>query len=403
MGYGGRRDVRQFLSVPVAAQSDPLSSGGVVELANACGGADAHLAWRSGVERPLELSLGLAADKLRQQRRGYENFSGAQLGVQGTLRRDETDRVGNFDQYVQGEWRFAQRWAASAGLRHSVVRFDSQDRYVAAGNPDDGGSRRYAAYAPVAGLAFRAAPQWRVYAAYGSGFETPTLNELAYRTDGSAGLNLQLAAARSNHYELGVKQRGDGGQVFAAALFEADSRNELAVAGSSGGRTSFHNIGRARRRGAELRWQQPLAPRWALATAYTFLDARFRSDFSNCPTPATCTIPAGARIPGVPRHDLSGAVRWRLPSGWHAAAEAQALSRIGASDDGAAQAAGYAVVGLSAGWRPPGPGARPWLALRADNLLDRRYIGSLIVNEANGRYFEPGAGLSVYAAAGFEF
>jgi len=30
--------------------------------------------------------------------------------------------------------------------------------------------------------------------------------------------------------------------------------------------------------------------------------------------------------------------------------------------------------------------------LRVDNLFDRRYIGSVIVNEGNGRYFEPASG-----------
>jgi iron complex outermembrane receptor protein len=30
--------------------------------------------------------------------------------------------------------------------------------------------------------------------------------------------------------------------------------------------------------------------------------------------------------------------------------------------------------------------------LRLDNLLDKKYAGSVIVNEGNGRYFEPAAG-----------
>jgi iron complex outermembrane receptor protein len=30
--------------------------------------------------------------------------------------------------------------------------------------------------------------------------------------------------------------------------------------------------------------------------------------------------------------------------------------------------------------------------VRGENLLDRRYAGSVIVNEGNGRYFEPAPG-----------
>lgn len=29
---------------------------------------------------------------------------------------------------------------------------------------------------------------------------------------------------------------------------------------------------------------------------------------------------------------------------------------------------------------------------RVDNVFDRRYVGSVIVNEGNGRYFEPAPG-----------
>ncbi|HBT2326698.1 TPA: hypothetical protein ACIHY8_004998, partial [Salmonella enterica subsp. enterica serovar Typhimurium] len=41
------------------------------------------------------------------------------------------------------------------------------------------------------------------------------------------------------------------------------------------------------------------------------------------------------------------------------------------------------------------------LYTRVDNLFDKRYVGSVIVNESNGRYYEPapgrnyGVGLSV--------
>ena len=54
--------------------------------------------------------------------------------------------------------------------------------------------------------------------------------------------------------------------------------------------------------------------------------------------------------------------------------------------------AGYGVLGLHLAYSFAATGAR-WNAwARADNLLDRTYAGSLIVNDGNGRYFEPAAG-----------
>ena len=37
--------------------------------------------------------------------------------------------------------------------------------------------------------------------------------------------------------------------------------------------------------------------------------------------------------------------------------------------------------------------------VRADNLFDRRYAGSVIVNEGNSRFFEPAPGRSWLASA----
>ena len=47
--------------------------------------------------------------------------------------------------------------------------------------------------------------------------------------------------------------------------------------------------------------------------------------------------------------------------------------------------------------------AGPWRLrefARIDNLFDRRYVGSVIVNESNGRYYEPAAGRAWAAGIG---
>ena len=55
-------------------------------------------------------------------------------------------------------------------------------------------------------------------------------------------------------------------------------------------------------------------------------------------------------------------------------------------------AAAYAVASANLGYKAE---VGRWTLngfLRIDNLLARRYVGSVIVNEGNGRYFEPAAG-----------
>src|SRR5690606_23519139 len=108
MSYGGRREIEQFLSVPVGAQGNPLSSGGVIDLDNDYGGVDLRWRWAGSLAgRTLEFTDGGNAYRQRQHRSGYENCGGDTLGVRGALRRDERHRVDNHDLYAQAWWLFA--------------------------------------------------------------------------------------------------------------------------------------------------------------------------------------------------------------------------------------------------------------------------------------------------------
>ncbi len=395
MAYGGRREVWQYLALPIAAQANPLNSGGVIDLDNDYGGADLRWSWIGDLAgRPFELSVGANADRQRQHRRGYENFVGTSLGVRGALRRNERNQVRNADQYAQAWWRLAPRWSVLVGARHSRVGFRSDDAYVTASNPDDSGSVTYGRTAPVAGLVFAPTDALRLYASLGRGFETPTFNEIGYRADGGAGLAFDLRPATSRNVELGMKWRGQNGARVEAALFRADNDDELAVARNVGGRSSFRNVGAARRQGAELQADLPLHAAWQLQLAYTWLDATFRDSFPICTT-SGCTSPAvqvaaGTRIPGVARQQASARLHWQGAQ-WSAAAQLVAVGDVTVSDTGSERAPGYGLLNLELmrEWSP-GSGRLQGFA-RIDNALDRFHVGSVIVNEGNGRFYEPGA------------
>ncbi|WP_425584055.1 TonB-dependent receptor family protein [Variovorax defluvii] len=398
MVYGGQRSTVQYQSIPPAAQANPLHAGGVIDLARDYGGLDLRWSARLALaDRPFDLVTGLAYDSLRERRRGFENFYGSTaapraLGVQGRLRRDERNEVRNLDPYVQGSWRFADRWTLEAGVRRSAVRFSSHDRYIVGPNRDDSGSARYRKTLPVASLRFQATRDLALYASAGRGFETPTLNELSYRADGIGGLNFGLQPSVNTSVEVGAKARVAGG-LLTAALFQTRTRDEIVTNTNIGGRATFQNAGRTRRDGFELSWQHETAGYWRTQLAYTWLDARYRDTFcAPLPCSAGSTVPAGNRIPGIAEHAFYASYGWVPPEGWRAGAELRALSRIAANDRNNARAPGYAVASLYAGY------VRRWerwdfnAFVRVDNLFDRRYVGSVIVNEGNARYFEPALG-----------
>lgn len=385
--YGGERSTGQFQAIPTGPQANALHPGGVIQLDRRYQGAD--LRWSVALApggRPLQLVAGASHDALEEHRRGHQNFIGSTLGVQGALRRDEHNTARSTDPYAQAIWQFQPDWTLHAGLRRSSLRVASTDHYVVGPNPDDSGVVRFSATLPVLGLVHAASPALRLYATLGRGFETPTLNELSYRPNGASGLNLALQPARSEHVELGAKWRDAVLGRLDAALFEVRTEREIVTLASAGGRTSFRNAEGTRRRGAELAWSMQWSGDWRAQAAATWLQARYRGGSDD-----------GRRLPGVAPSALQVSLALQPPAGWRAGLELRALGRVMVNDANSDAAAGHALLGASVGYALRG--ARWTLEgfLRADNLAGRHVAGSVIVNEANGRYFEPAPGRTATA------
>jgi iron complex outermembrane receptor protein len=363
----------------------------VIDLDGDYEGADLRWSFEGELAgRPVELTAGTNLDRQNQLRRGFENFVGSELGVRGNLRRDETNRIRNFDQFAQAWWQVADRWSMLAGLRHSAVKFRSIDRYIVGTNQDDSGDRKYSDTTLVGGLMYRASDALRLYASVGDGFETPTFNEISYRADGQAGLALDLNAARSDNYEAGVKWHPASGIEVEAALFRVRTDGELIVVRNSGGRSSFGNADTGRE-GFEASLSAPLVADLSLQASYMLVDAQFREDFLICGAPP-CTTPSvpvdsGTRIPGIAKHQGALALQW-APGLWRAAVEFEARGNVTVNDSGTTRAPGYGVWHLEAGrnWELGSSTLRSFA--RVENVLDKTYVGSVIINEGNGRYFE---------------
>ncbi len=381
--YLGDRQVTQHLGF---AGTAPLSAGGVVDLDRSYGGAglrwsrDARLAGGA-----LRFSAGADFDRMAERRRGFVNNN----GLTGALKRDEDNTVTNTDAYAQAEWQATRRLGVLAGVRHSRVAFDSRDYFIAGANPNDSGAVDFSRTTPALGATWRMTPTLNAYANIGRGFETPTFAELAYRPGGATGLNLALRPSNSLHRELGVKAlTGDRGQIN-VALFRIDTQDEIVVNSAAGGRTDFKNAAGTRRDGFEISWQQQFARGFEMAWAWTRLDAKFSQPF----TAGAVTVRQGSRLPGVAPNLLYGELVWRhAASGFHAGVELRHSGKVYVNDQNSESAAAYTIGNLRAGFQQRGKGWRLTEFLRIDNVTDRGYIGSVIVADGNGRFYEPAPG-----------
>jgi iron complex outermembrane receptor protein len=410
--YTGHRATTQFQAIPQATQqAAPLYPGGVIDLDRAYWGVDLHVSDQRTVGgTPLLLVAGVNYDDLAEARKGYLNYIGQELGVEGALRRDEANNVYDFDQYFQAQWDPTDRWRLVAGVRNNFVEVTSHGHLAVLDAADSEVS--YSAVNPVGGVTYRVTSAINAYASYGKGFETPTLNDLAYRSvDGSLpGLNLGLKPARSDNYEVGIKTGNESVRANLAAFY-IKTVDELAVLQNLGGRTVDQNIGETNRRGLELAVDAKWAGGFTAQLAYTYIKAIVAQQYFTCvtapcnplanptgpPPPNYLPVNEGNFLPAVARNSLYVGVSWNYaPLGFSTTLDTIARAKLYADDRNTDAAASYWVANLRAGFKQETTHWSFSEFARLDNLANRAYVGSVIVNDANSRFFEPAPGRTVY-------
>ncbi|MEY4763869.1 MAG: hypothetical protein RI907_542 [Pseudomonadota bacterium] len=415
MVYSGQRSATQWQAIATSLQGTAgqpgAHPGGVIDLNRHFGGVDlrhTHNSQLAGL--PWQLTWGTSLDAMREHRQGFQNFDAqGNLGVTGTLRRDEMNRATSRDVYALNQLTLSPDWQASLGWRHSQVAFRSRDQYVNSANGDDSGRMDFEANTPTASLMWRVQPGWQTYLSAGRSFETPTLNEVAYSSNSgtTTGWNTGLRASTAIHREWGLKYSSAPQSVrpehsAALALFDVTATNEIAVASNAGGRATYQNVGHTHRMGVEMehQWQVCRPLQWNMAATWT--TAHYRDAFTSTSAGNTQTVQVGQNLPGLPQRLVQAELLWRPEgSAWHSALTWRHQGRIWANDVNSEWAPASNWWSLRAVWRGQLSDWRVDALARVDNLLNDHSVGSVIVNESQKRYYEPAPGRSFTAGLTF--
>ena len=391
MAYTGHREVTQYQSIPNTAQANPRHAGGVIDFSRDYYGAD--LRWTGKDLLPnTRFTAGFAFDAMDEDRQGYENFDSAgNYGVKGNLRRDENNTLWNLDPYLQASWQFLPTWRLDTGLRYSNVHYQSKDHYMQGTNVDDSGKTDYDKLLPSAAFTWEISPQLSTYLSYAKGFETPTFTEMAYPTTGTSGINFALKPSSSDNYELGLKAQNSFGN-FTAAIFHSETQDDIVSAGTLDGRSTFQNADKTLRQGVELSWNKNLWRDLTVQASYSYLDATFDADIPN--TDPQKVIYSGNYIPGVAKNQAYISLGWQPETGFNAGVDVRYMDKIYVNDTNSDVAPSYTVTSANIGyvWKNNDWKVRSYA--RIDNLFDENYVGSVIVNDGNNRFFEPADGVN---------
>jgi iron complex outermembrane receptor protein len=200
-----------------------------------------------------------------------------------------------------------------------------------------------------------------------------------------------------------------------ASLYRTANRDDLLFISNGLAAGYFTNFGRTVRQGLELGVAQP-AGEFTWSASYSHLRATFESSAcivaegnSSAETSAACSgddeieVRPGNRLPGLPAHSLKLGVDWQASPGWAVGAQLRAFSSQyvrgnennahqpdGDEFSGSGKLGGYALVDLTASWKPA---AKLELFAKLSNAFDRRVASAGMLGEnafdANGALQAP--------------
>jgi iron complex outermembrane receptor protein len=355
---------------------------------------------------PFDWIVGWEQDQAGEQRTGGDSPGGIKNGV---ISRNEWNEANSQGGFAQANWMIDERLTLTTGVRRSLVTLKSRDDLP---TPVDGsGIANYAATSPVLGLTWHVTDHWNVYANQGRGFETPTMAEAAYSatyvadnstpprftTTFAERFNPALLASTSTHREVGSKWMPSAMTRVDLAWFRIETENEIVSALTQSGKTAYVNATRTHRAGMELSWRQVWTPHWKSLLSATALQATYDQSFT---TPSsTGTVMAGNALPAIPARQAFASLSWSQAgfmtptkgarAGFEASLDWLARSALWVNDRNSESAPGYGV--FNARLRHLSQWDRMTLVthLGIDNLGNRNTIGSVIVNQTAGQYYEP--------------
>lgn len=341
-------------------------------------------------------SVGVEADRQRDDRRNHDNVSGAR----GALTLDQLETVVSGAVFGQVVLPVGERVHALGGLRYDRFRFEAEDRLVDGENPDDSGRRDMDALSPSLGVLVAVHDWASVFANVATSFETPTTTELANRPTGAGGFNPELEPQRTRSFEAGVK--GSVGDVasYQVAAYRARVVDALIPfeVPHAAGRQFFRNAGSAVHRGVEASVWLSLLRHLSARLAYTLTDARFENYVVGD------VVYDDKRVPGLAPHRFDASMTYRSPIGWFVGLDHRRSSRMPVDDGNSAYSPRHHVTDLRAGIDGVRLGAfeaSPFAGVT--NLFDAEYNASVTVNAFGGRYYEPAPGRAIYLGARLAF
>ncbi len=311
------------------------------------------------------------------------------FGVQGAQAAHFDSLASNYGIYFENQYDVGTKFTLVTGGRIDFSKRRYTDLFLSDGDQSD--KRTYNSFTPKVGFVWRARENAQVFANVSRSYEPPLLLELT--SFGFVPGFLPLNAQNSWQVEAGTR-----GDIFTKrlnyelAFYNSTISNEVLnqnlqpFPGAPFTIPSFRSIPGSRHTGFELSTDAILAKnvfaenaQLSWRTAYTYANFKFTEEANF----------DGNFIPGQPKHLLRSEVRYDHAKGfWIAPGIDWSPAAYFVDSGNTTKNEQYAVFNMRAGFDRK----RFGIFLDANNLFDRNYSGSVVVDDGTGRFYEPSNG-----------
>ena len=332
--------------------------------------------------RRNRFTIGFQPAHLDMDNRQFDNVG----GEHGALRKDQVDRVTSLAVYGENLHALTPRLAVVAGARFEHSTRAADDNFLDDGDQTD--RREFNPVSPRVGILYDL-PEvtGQLYANASHTFEPPLLLELnSLAIPGFIDLEGQSAW----QFEIGTRGRA-GRLAWDLAAYDVELRDEILnvnvrpFPNAPFTVPTYRNSPRTRHYGVEagMEWG---TDRLRARAAYTWGRFRFVED----------SLFDGNAIPGAPEHQLSGELRYTHPTGVSLTPAVEWVpGSYFVNSANTVKNRGWVLLSMRAEWQIPRTGAT--LFAEGRNLGNIVRSTSVQVDNAAGKYFEPGDSRALYA------
>jgi iron complex outermembrane recepter protein len=340
------------------------------------------------------------------------------LGNRGTQTQNLSLRTTNFGTYLENQFSVTNDFIFIAGGRWDYSIREGRNQLF---SPFSGALtssrtdlRQFNAITPKAGFVYRTTPTSQIYGNVSRGYEPPINLELtsSVNPDGTTPTSafLSLDAQRAWQFELGTRgTTADQRMSWDITVFNLEMEKEI-LASNINNQGTFQNAKGTRHTGVEAGGtivvaHGLLAPgpknqsdTVTIRTAYTWSLFKFTDDVRGG---GALVAKDGNRVPGAPEHYLTGEVRYDHPVGFFIAPNFEwSIAGFYVDSLNTVKNPAYFIVNLRVGYN-----YNKSLSFFAEgrNLSDQTYAGAVVVNDSQGRFFNPGQGISGFAGVEWKF